>query len=114
MWAPQVMDLARIRQVPGLEGLENRAFEASHAHIHPTLTHLSRVMAPAIEKVAENVYSAVGFDSANSTFVIGDDGVVVIDAMTSIENMRAAHTAFKTICDLPVKGIVYSHSHGDH
>lgn len=108
------MDLARLREIAGLEELENRAFTAPDTHIHPNLTHLSQVMEPAIEQVAEHVYNAVGFDVANSTFVVGDGGVVVIDAMTSIDNMRRAHTAFREICDLPVKGIVYSHSHGDH
>lgn len=108
------MDLARLRQVAGLEELENRAFSTPDAHIHPNLTHLSQAMEPAIEQVAENVYSAVGFDLANSTFVIGDGGVVVIDALGSIDSMHRAYTAFREICDLPVKGIVYSHSHGDH
>ena len=114
MWAPRVMDLAAMRRVDGLEALENRAYEAADPQIHPNLTHLSGVMEPAIEQVSERIYSAVGFDSANSTFVVGDDGIVVIDAMTSIENMRNALTAFRTISSLPLKGIVYTHSHGDH
>ena len=106
MWAPRVLDLARLRSVPGLEGLENRAWTGVSPDIHPSLTHLSNVMEPAIEQVAERVYSAVGFDCANATFVVGDDGIVVIDAMTAIENMRDALTAFRQISDLPVKGIV--------
>ena len=114
MWAPRVMDLAAIRRIEGLERLENRAYDVPDPRIHPNLTHLSRVMEPAIEQVAEHVYSAVGFDSSNSTFVVGTDGIVVIDAMTSIVNMRNALTAFRAISDLPVKGIVYTHSHGDH
>ena len=77
----------RLRAVPGLEDLENRACTDVSPHVHPELTHLSRVMEPAIEQVSERVFSAVGFDSANSTFVVGDDGIVVIDAMTSTENM---------------------------
>ena len=77
---------------PGLEDLENRACTRCPRYVHPELTHLSGVMEPAIEQVAERVYSAVGFDSANSTFVVGDDGIVVIDAMTSTENMGRALT----------------------
>ena len=71
-------------------------------------------MEPAIERVSDTVYNAVGFDVANSTFVVGDGGIVVIDAMTGVENLTAALTAFREICDYPVKGVVYSHSHGDH
>lgn len=114
MWAPRAMDLTRIREVKGLEQIGNRAVVEPDPHVHPSLTHLSTVMEPAIEQVAENVYSAVGFDVANSTFVIGDDAVVIIDTMTSTENMNNAFTAFREICDYPVKGIVYTHSHGDH
>ena len=34
--------------------------------------------------------------------------------MTSSRTWRHALTAFRAICDYPVKGVVYSHSHGDH
>ena len=79
-----------------------------------TLTHLSEVMEPAIEQVSERVFNTVGFDVANSTFVIGQDGIVVIDAMLSSENMANALLAFGSVSRYPVKGLVYSHSHGDH
>lgn len=114
MWAPRTMDLRQLRQVPGLEDLENRACTTVDPHVHPNLSHLSEVMEPAIEQVSETVYSAVGFDVANSTFVVGDDGIVVVDAMTSTENMANALLAFREICEYPVKGVVYTHSHGDH
>ena len=114
MWAPRIMDEQQIRQVPGLDGVVNRAWTGDDPDINPRLTHLSRTMSPAIEQVSEHVYSAVGFDVANSTFVVGQDGILVIDAMTSIENMTAALTAFREICDYPVKGVLYTHSHGDH
>lgn len=38
----------------------------------------------------------------------------MIDAMTSTENMAQALRAFREICEYPIKGVVYSHSHGDH
>jgi len=65
------MDLERLLRVPGLEQLENRACTAVSQDVHPNLTHLSQVMEPAIEQVSERVYSAVGFDVANATFVVG-------------------------------------------
>ena len=70
-------------------------------------------MEPAIEQVSERVYSAVGFDVANATFVVSKDGLVVIDAMLSIENMAAALRAFREISDYPVKAVFYCHSHVD-
>ena len=114
MWAPRKMDLARLREVKGLEDLHNHACTQVSPHVHPNLTHLSEVMEPAIEQVSERVFSAVGFDVANATFVIGQDGVVVIDAMLAAENMAAALLAFREICEYPVTGLVYTHSHGDH
>lgn len=114
MWAPRALDLHQLREIPGLEELENRACTTAHAHVHPNLTHISRAMEPAIEEVGPGVYNAVGFDVANTTFVIGRDGVVVIDAMTSAEDMARALLAFREICEYPVVGVLYSHSHGDH
>lgn len=114
MWAPRKMDLARLREVKGLQDLRNRACAEVSPHVHPNLTHLSEVMEPAIEQVSDEVFNAVGFDVANATFVIGKDGVVVIDAMLSSENMAAALLAFREICEYPVTGLVYTHSHGDH
>ena len=69
---------------------------------------------PAIEQVSNQVFNAVGFDVANATFVIGQDGAVVIDAMLAVENMAAALLAFREICEYPITGLVYTHSHGDH
>ena len=114
MWAPRKMDLARLREVKGLEDLHNRACPDVSPHVHPNLTHLSEVMEPAIEQVSDKVFNAVGFDVANATFVIGQDGVVVIDAMLAVENMAAALLAFREICEYPITGLVYTHSHGDH
>ena len=114
MWAPRALDLSHLRQIEGLEDLDNRACTTVDPHVHPNLTHLSEAMEPAIEQVSDRVFNAVGFDVANSTFVIGDDGIIVIDAMTSTENMAAALLAFRELCEYPVKGVLYTHSHGDH
>lgn len=114
MWAPRVLDLEQLRRVDGLADLANRACTSADHHVAPGLTRLSEVMEPAIEQVAETVYSAVGFDVANSTFVVGRDAVIVVDAMTSTENMVRALRAFREISERPVKGVVYTHSHGDH
>ena len=108
------MDLARLREVKGLEDLHNHACTQVSPHVHPDLTHLSEVMEPAIEQVSDQVFNAVGFDVANATFVIGRDGVVVIDAMLAVENMAAALLAFREICEYPVTCLIYTHSHGDH
>jgi alkyl sulfatase BDS1-like metallo-beta-lactamase superfamily hydrolase len=65
-------------------------------------------MEPAIEQISERVYSAVGFDVANATFVVGKDGLVVIDAMLSIENMTAALRAFREISEYGTRRLAHS------
>ena len=41
-------------------------------------------------KVTDRVYLAYAFDIVNSVFVIGDDGVVIIDTMARVENAQRA------------------------
>ena len=113
-FAPEVLSLHQLRQIEGLADLRNEGYEPAHPDIHPELTELSPGMAPAIEQVADNVYNARGFDPANTTFVVGDEGVVVIDAMTVADTAEQAMLAFREICDKPVKAVVYTHDHGDH
>ena len=85
-FAPEVLSLEQLRLVEGLGELRNGAYEPSHPDIHPDLTYLSPTFSPAIEQVSENVYNARGFDPANTTFIVGDDGVIVVDAMTAVDN----------------------------
>ena len=112
--APEALTLEDLRRIPGLEDLSNQSYTEESDHVHPDLTGLSHTFEPAMEQVGERVWNARGFDVANSTFVEGDEGVVVIDAMLNIEHAAAALTAFRAISDKPIKAIVYTHDHGDH
>jgi alkyl sulfatase BDS1-like metallo-beta-lactamase superfamily hydrolase len=64
------------------------------------------------------VYSAVGFDVANSMMLVGPDGAVIVDTLGEKESAQAAIQQFKSITRtsgaLPVKAIIYTHSHIDH
>jgi len=56
-----------------------------------------------------------GFDLANITYIKSDNGWIVFDPLTSEETARAAQELFfKHLEKLPIKAVVYSHSHGDH
>ena len=62
-----------------------------------------------------DVYQLRGFDLANISFVKGDTGRIVFDPLTSEETARAAlELVNKHLGKLPIKAVVYSHSHGDH
>lgn len=46
--------------------------------------------APAVYKSADNVYTAVGYGLSNSTMIIGNDGIIIVDTNDSIETAQMA------------------------
>ncbi len=67
-----------------------------------------------VHRVADGVYSAVGYGIANSIMLVGTGGIVIVDAMDEAAEGRAVMAEFRKISALPVKAIVYTHSHPDH
>ncbi|USG62069.1 MBL fold metallo-hydrolase [Sneathiella marina] len=69
---------------------------------------------PEVIKVADNMHVAVGYGLANSILIEGDDGIVIVDTMESVETAKKVKAEFDKITDKPVKGIIYTHNHADH
>ncbi|WP_322057722.1 alkyl sulfatase dimerization domain-containing protein [Paraburkholderia sp. J63] len=96
----------------------NLAFAVAAPTVPPKLTGHSRRMAQRIYRVAGRVYCAVGYALANIIFVVGDDGIVVIDVTEAVSSARQIYEDFCAIDprhrELPVKAIVYTHNHTDH
>lgn len=67
-----------------------------------------------IIKVTENVFTAVGFHGANTSMIVGDDGVIIVDTLRGENSATKALNALRAYSDKPVKAIIYTHSHGDH
>ncbi len=67
-----------------------------------------------VVKVADNVYTAIGFHGANTTMIVGTDGVIIVDTLFGPTSAAQAADAFRRYSDKPVKAIIYTHSHGDH
>ena len=65
-------------------------------------------------EVAPGVHVAIGYGLANSTMIVGDGGVVIVDTMESVEAAAPVKEAFRRISPLPVKAIVLTHNHADH
>ncbi len=82
--------------------------------VHPALTAVLPEMVEKVYQVTEGVYQAVGFGGANSILIEGDDGIVIVDAMGSVEAGERVMSAFRKITDKPLKAIIYTHNHGDH
>lgn len=69
---------------------------------------------PELIKITDRVYLAFAFDWVNCLFVIGDDGVIVIDTLFRVENAEKALAQLRKITNKPIVAVIYSHGHPDH
>ncbi len=67
-----------------------------------------------VVQVSENVFTAVGFHGANTSMIVGTDGVIIVDTLRGPTSASNAFNALRQYSDKPVKAIIYTHSHGDH
>ncbi len=73
-----------------------------------------------LKQVGANVWAAIdnpaakGVAAANGGFVIGDDGVAVIDSFASASAARELLTEIQQRTKLPIKFVINTHYHGDH
>src|SRR5262245_49687184 len=82
--------------------------------IHPELKEHTRRFDKKIYKIADNVYSAVGWDLANTIMVEGDSGIIIVDTGAGIDAAREVEKELRKITRKPVVAIVYTHFHPDH
>ena len=62
-------------------------------------------------RVTDGVYVAVGYSASNVTLIQGDSGSIVVDTSTDPVDARAIRTAFGNLLGVPVRAIIYTHSH---
>ena len=72
------------------------------------------MFAPSVIKVAENVYTAIGYQVSANSMIVGDDGVIIVDPGQLPAAAAKVREAFEEITSLPVRAIIYTHGHGDH
>ncbi|GEM78328.1 alkyl/aryl-sulfatase [Vibrio superstes] len=86
--------------------------------IHPSMQRQAVLnMKHGLYRVRDGVYQVRGYDLANITFVRSENGWIVFDPLTIPETAAAAYELFKKHvkdANLPIKAVVYSHSHADH
>ncbi|MFK0089642.1 alkyl/aryl-sulfatase [Pseudomonas sp. NPDC090755] len=84
--------------------------------VNPSLWRLSQLNNHAgLFEVAPGLYQLRGMDAANMTIIEGDDGLFVIDPLSTQETARAAlEFYYQHRPRKPVVGVAYSHSHTDH
>ncbi|MEM1274227.1 MAG: alkyl/aryl-sulfatase [Pseudomonadota bacterium] len=80
----------------------------------PKLLHQNAQFEKQLMMLAPNVYTAVGYAASNVHFLVGTSGVVVIDTTETTEAATHILAEFRKISDLPIRTIIYTHSHRDH
>ena len=65
-------------------------------------------------QVTDGVYVAVGYSASNVIVIRGDGGSIIVDTSTDPTAARAIRAALGDRLGLPVRAIVYTHSHPDH
>lgn len=74
----------------------------------------------ALQRIAEGVHVAVRTEpaglmvDANTTLIINDQDVVVVDANVGPASARATLAALRTLTDKPVRYVINTHWHDDH
>ena len=74
----------------------------------------SEVFERRIENPAPGVYVAIGYALANSIWIDGNEGAIVVDTTESRGAAEAVLQEFRRYSDKPVKAIIYTHNHADH
>lgn len=78
---------------------------------NPMLRSLIR---PTLHPVTEGVFAATGFALGNVGIIRGKTGLIVVDTTESPEAAGEIKKALGELGALPVRAIVYTHSHLDH
>lgn len=88
------------------------------------LASLARAEAPpaalpfTLSEIGPGVFAAIdgpkGQAGANAGFVIGDDGVVVIDSFFNPDAARALVAEIRKRTDKPIRMVINTHYHADH
>lgn len=85
--------------------------------IHPSLQRQATLNMNfgLYEVVPDFIYQVRGFDLANMTLVKGNTGWIIFDVLLTTQTAAAALAlANEQLGALPVRAVVYSHSHADH
>ncbi|MDI1364460.1 MAG: alkyl sulfatase dimerization domain-containing protein [bacterium] len=86
------------------------------ATVNPSLWRQAQLLARhGLFQVSDRVWQVRGFDLANITFIKGDTGWVVVDPLTTAETAEAAFDLVtEKLGALPIRAVIYTHSHTDH
>jgi len=64
-----------------------------------------------LHKVTDRVYCQLGSCLGNSTMVLGEQGMIVVDTGDCVQQSAEQLEDFRTVTDRPVSALIYTHSH---
>ena len=71
-----------------------------------------------VTKIGEGVYAAIGDDGgpagSNAGFIVGSNGVAVVDTFTAVAPAKDLLTEIRKITPLPIRYVINTHYHLDH
>ncbi len=85
----------------------------------PTVDHdHEEIPPPTVEEVIDGVYAYVQLDGSwglnNCGFLVGRDGVTVVDTCFTERRTRRLIDEIEAITDAPLRTLINTHHHGDH
>ena len=111
-----VIDAGGARPNWDMRAFDFETEEVAPPSVHPSLWRQARLnLIHGLFEVVPGVYQIRSLDLANMTLIEGENGVILIDVMTTNETAASALALYrKHRGDRPVTGIIYTHSHIDH
>jgi alkyl sulfatase BDS1-like metallo-beta-lactamase superfamily hydrolase len=82
--------------------------------IHPELKAHTAHFTQKLYKVADNVWSAVGWQLGNVVAIDAPEGLIIVDTGESVSESRKIMDELRKVSAKPVKAVVYTHFHPDH
>ncbi len=95
----------------------NNTLDDAPDTVNPSLWRMAKLnMQHGLFEVVPKVYQVRGMDLSVMTVIKGDTGYLVIDPLTAAETAQYAwkNLVVPNLGDLPIKTIIYTHSHSDH
>ena len=86
-------------------GLPDETIEPS---INAELAEHTRHFREKVYPIADNVWSAVGWNLANSVMIEAPEGLIIVDTGESAEQSRKVLAEFRKISAKPIRAIVYT------
>ncbi|MEN9917429.1 MAG: Alkyl/aryl-sulfatase [Pseudomonadota bacterium] len=86
------------------------------ATVNPSLWRQSTLnMNNGLYQVKDNIYQVRGYDLSNMDIIEGNNGLIIIDPLLTLETAQAAlDLYYRYRPKKPVVAVIYTHSHADH